>query len=848
MDIINSFKIENETFYFYDISRVINSSKKLIKLPIVLKILLEANLRKSKDSIEFNKIVNIFTNRMNSKIGFYPSRIIMKDFTGIPSLIDLASMRDVVKEKGGDVSKINPQIMLDLVIDNTSTVFSNNEDDISKNIQKDNEENKERYEFVKWAQGTFSNFRVIPPGSGICHNVNLEYLSTILHVEQKEDKYFLYPETIVGSDSQTTLINSLGVLGWGIDGIDAQAVMLGMPITLDLPKVVGVNINGILKDGITSADLVVTLSNILNDYGVNGKLVEFYGESLKYLTLEDRSIISNIAPEYGAICSFFAIDDKTISYFNKTRENEDYSKLIKTYLEKQNLFYNGEELDYDEVVDLDLSLLEPTIINLKRTTENSGIEFLKNLPIINNGKILKDTDIVISTITSCTTSTNPYLLIHAALIAKKAFEFGLKIDKKIKTSLIPGTLVVKEYLESLDLLKYLENLGFNIVGYGCTKSSMNLNNLELNIEHDIKEYKLNVCELTSEKKDLDEKNNALIKSSYLMSPSLVILYSLIGTVKFDLFNDIIGTLDDKDIYLKDLWPNSKEVGVYLQKLDDTLYKDIYKDIFKGNEFWRKLIVKKEDTYSWNNNSTYIQASKIFDEHLLEKIEMKNAGILALFGDGISTDYISPHGQIALYSPAAKYLESKGVKSYEYNSFKSRRGCQEVMLRGTFDNIKLKNLMVSKEGAYTMDYESGEIVSIYEKSQKYKQINKPLVIIAGDDYGIGEQIDWASKGSKLLGIKVVIAKSFDEKHKSNLIALGILPLEFIDDDIQTLKLKGNETISIKETAIKEDSKILAIIHKEDFDVEIELKCRLDNKTEVNYYKNDGVLSFLLKKIK
>jgi aconitate hydratase len=848
LDIINSFKIENETFYFYDISKVISSSKKLIKLPIVLKILLEANLRKSKDSIEFNKIVNIFTNRMNSKIGFYPSRIIMKDFTGIPTLIDLASMRDFVKEKSGDVSKINPQIMLDLVIDNTSTVFSNNEDDISKNIEKDNEENKERYEFVKWAQGTFSNFRVIPPGSGICHNVNLEYLSTILHVEQKEDKYFLYPETIVGSDSQTTLINSLGVLGWGIDGVDAQAVMFGMPITLDLPKVVGVNIHGILKDGITSADLVLTLSTILKEYGVVGKLVEFYGESLKYLTLEDRSIISNIAPEYGAICSFFAIDDKTISYFNKTRDNEDYSKLIKTYLEKQNLFFTGEELSYDEIVDLDLSLLEPTITNLKRTNENSSIEHLKNLPIINNGKFLKDTDIVISTITSCTTSTNPYLLIHAALIAKKAFEFGLKIDKKIKTSLIPGTLVVKEYLESLDLLKYLENLGFNIVGYGCTKSSMNLNNIENNVEHDIKENKLNVCEITSEKRDLDEKNNTLIKSSYLMSPSLVILYSLIGTVKFDLFNEIFGTLDDKDIYLKDLWPSIKEVGSYLQKLDDTLYKDIYKDIFKGNEFWRKLIVNKEDTFSWNENSTYIQASKLLDEHSLEKIEMKNAGILALFGDGVSTDYISPYGQISLYSPAAKYLESKGVKSYEYSSFKSRRGCQEVMLRGTFDNIRLKNLMVSKEGAYTMDYETGEIVSIYEKSQKYKQINKPLVIIAGDDYGIGEQIDWASKGTKLLGIEAVIAKSFDERHKSSLIALGILPLEFIDDDIQTLKLKGNETISIKAREIKEDSKILVIVHKEDFDVEIELKCRLDNETEVKYYKNGGVLSFLLKNIK
>lgn len=836
MDIINSFEIENETFYYYDISKVINSSKKLKNLPIVLKILLEANLRKSKDSIEFNKIVNIFSNRMNSQINFYPSRLIMQDFTGIPSFVDLASIRDTIKEQNGDVLKVNPKIMVDLVIDNTLNL--NNKED---------EQNNEKYEFIKWAQNSFSNLRVIPPGSGICHQVNLEYLSTILHVEKKEDKFFLYPETIAGTDFHKTMINSLGVLGYGISGIDAQSVMLGLPISLNLPKVIGVNIYGELKEGVTSSDLVLTLINRLKENNIDGELLEFYGDGLKTLTLEDRSTISYMAPEYKASCSFFAIDDKTLSYFDETRENKDYSELIKTYLQKQDFFYTNTQLDYDKVIDFDLSLLTPSIIGPKKTNTNITMDDLKALRILNEGKELKDADIVFASITSCISTSNPYLLIHAALIAKKALGFGLKVNKNVQTSLTPSSFVVKEYLEKLDLLKYLENIGFHIIAYGCDSSSGHHSELDVSLESDIKTNNLNVCSVTSRDRNFENSIHPLVKSNYLMSPSLIVIYSLIGTMKFNLFEDVIGMIDDKDIKMRDLWPTNKEVGYYLQKLDSTLYKDIYINIFRGNEFWRKLIVEKGDTYNWNNHSTFIQPAKFIDKVSLEKLEINNAGILALLGDSISTDYISPSGQIPLYSPASKYLESKGIRSFEYNTYESRRSNAEVMIRATFDNVKLQNKMVSKEGGYTMDYEVNEIVSIYDKAQKFKENNRALVVFAGENYGVGAVSNWAVKGIKLLGVKVVIAKSFDEKHKSNLIGVGVLPLEFIDEDIDSLKLKGHESITINADTIKAYSKVTMIIHKKDSDIEIELLSRLDNETDVEYYKNGGVISYLLKNI-
>lgn len=849
MNIVSSFEIENETLYYYDLNKVINGNYRLKSLPIVLKILLESNLRKAKNNDEFENIIRIFSNRLNHKIGFYPSQVILQDFTGIPAIVDLASMRESIKEQNGNVKKVNPQILVDLVIDQSLNITSSGKQESSSiNIEEEYSLHKQRYEFVKWAQEQFSNLRVVPPGSGICHQVNLEYLSTILHVEKIEEKFFLYPEIIVGTDSHTTMINSLGVFGRGVTSTEAQTAMLGLPLFFDFPKVVGVNLYGKLKEGITSSDLVLTLTKLLKEHNVSGKLVEFYGKGLKYLSLEDRSTVSNMAPEYGATCSFFAIDKQTISYFNKTRDNENYGKLIRTYLEKQHLFYNDNEvLDYDEVVNLDLSTLEPTIAGPKRPHDIVKIQSLKDIVISQKSKDLKDADIVIAAITSCTSTSNPYLLIHAALIAKKAYELGLHVKSNIKTSLAPGSLVVKEYLEKLDLLKYLEAVGFHIVGYGCTTCLGNSGDLDEDLQMQIKAENLNVCSVTSGNKNFEGKIHPLVKSNYLMSPSLVIIYSLIGSMRFDLFEDVIGVIDDKDIRLRDLWPTNKEVGEYMQKLDYTLYKEIYKDIFKGDKFWQNIKVEKTETYNWDVNSTYIQASNLFEDINIDKIEIKNAGILALLGDFITTEHISPLGQISLYSPAAKYLESKGIRSFEYNTFASRQGDAQVMTRGTFDNPRVQNLMVSKEGGYTMDYEANEIVTIYEKAMKFKEQKRDLVIIAGKEYGGGNFRDWAAKGTRLLGVKAIIAKSFSNFHRKNLIEFGVLPLEFIDDDIKSLKLKGYESISIVTSEIKENSKILATIHKKDLDIEIELKCRIDNPTELIYYKNGGVLSYLLKNI-
>lgn len=829
---INCFEIENEKFYYFDIRRVISENSELSKLPIVLKILLEANLRNAKDEFEFNEIVKVFKSRLSQNIYFYPSRVILQDYSGIPILIDLASIRDSLQKSNKDVLKVNPKIMVDLVIDHS--LDFDNSDELTEEL------NKEKYEFIKWAQKSFSNLRVVPPGSGICHQVNLEYLSTIIHLDIIENKNFIYPETIIGTDSNTNMINSLGVLGWSVNELEIKSSILGMPIKFKLPKVVGVNIHGKLKEGITSSDLVLTLTSILKEHNIKGKLVEFHGEGLKHLTLEDRSTISNMAPEYNAISSFFAIDNKTIEYFNKTRASEDYSQLLKEYLQRQELFYSDEVLEFDEVIDLNLEELKPSIAGPNKIQNSVSIEELKEQQINKSGSYLKDLDIVIASITSCTTTSNPYLILHAALVAKKAYEFGLHTKEYIKKSFSPGSMAIKRFLVELDLMKYLEHLGFYIVGYSC----QNLGSLEDKFEFDIKDNKLDVCSITSGSKNFEKRVNTLVKYNYLSSPSLVVIYSIIGTTKFDLFDNVISTIDDKDIYLKDLWPSSKEVGEYMSKLDYTLYKEIYKDIYKGNEFWQKLEVEATPTYNWNKESIQIQASSFYEELTLETIEILDAGVLTLLEDNISSSLIAPMGQISLYSQAAKYLEKRGVKSFEYNSFESRKANADIQLRAAFDNPKVKNKMVSKEGGYTIDYETSEIVSIFEKAEKFKKLDKPLLIFAGENFGIGEKREWAVKSIKLLGVKAIIAKSFDEEYRKSLLYYGVLPLEFIEDDIDSLKLKGDENISILADKIKVDGKVKAYINRGFDEVVVKLKIRIDTQEEVEYYKKGGVLPFLL----
>lgn len=837
---INSFEIKNESFYYFDIKKVIDENKNLKRLPVVLKILLEANLRNANSEDEFLEIIKVFEKRERKKIKLYPSRVIMQDYTGVAVLIDLASMRDSFQILEKDVEKVNPKIMVDLVVDHSLDNYTNEQEyNFDNNLQKEYELNKEKYQFIKWAQKSFSKLRVVPPGSGICHQVNLEYLSTILHLQRKDDKNFIYPETLIGTDSHAPMINSLGVLAWKVDETQAKASILGMPVKLFLPKVVGINIEGKLKEGITSSDLVLTLASKLKEYDFKGKLLEFHGKGLKHLTLEDRSTISNMTVNFEAVCSFFAIDDKTIEYFNKTRHSEDYSILLKEYLQRQELFYSDDKFEFDELINIDLNELEPTIAGPNNSNQFINLNDLKEQQINKSGSYLKDLDVVLASITSCTTTSNPYLILHAALIAKKAYEFGLHTKEHVKTSFSPGSLAIKEFLIKLDLLKYLEYLGFYITGYACETS---FGNLEDKYEFDIKDNKLDVCSLSSGNKNFENRLHPLIKYNYLSSPSLVVIYSIIGSTKFDLFEDVISTIDDKDIHLKDLWPSSREVGEYMSELDYALYKDIYKDIFKGNEFWQNLQVEESKVYKWNEESSLVRPSSFYKENYDNEVKIKKAKILALLNDDISIEQISPMGQIPLYSTAANYLEKRGVKSFEYNSFESRKTNAELMLRAMFENSKLKNKMVSKEAAYTYDYEKNEIVSIYEKSKKFKELKIPLIIIAGKNFGVGEQNEWASKGISALGVEAIIAKSFDEEYRKSLISFGVLPLEFIDDDIDSLRLKGDETISI-EPEIKEEAKVKAVINRGFDEVEIELRIGIKTNLELQYYKNGGIFPFL-----
>ncbi len=836
MDIVNSFEIENEVFYYYDLKKLTNENKRLEKLPIVLKILLESNLRKATNKEQFEQIINSFENRRNDKISFYPSRLVLEEFSELPIFIDLAVLREKVDILGGDLKKVNPQILIDLIIDNRFL-----EENVKSSKESEYNLVEEKYHFIKWASHNFTNLRIIPPGSGICNQVNLEFLSTILHVERKDNKFFLYPETILGTDTHATMINSLGVLGFRIDSIESQLAILGLPVKIDFPKVLGINIFGKLNNAVTSSDLVTFLIEKLKNSNINGELVEFFGEGLEYLTLEDRSFISIAAPKYNASCSYFAIDNKTIRYFKKTRGNEDYGKLIKTYLENQGLFYTNEILDYDKIIDFDLSTVYPDIKDKKNL--NESLINLKNFPLMKKGNFLKDGDIVLSLL--FTSKLSLHHLIHSLLLAKKAVTLGIKVNKNINAKFVIDTNIKKEHLESLNLIRYIEDLGFEIK---YDEYHFNSSEIDEDIKKDILTNNLNLCSISSQNVDYLENSMNLIKSNYIVSSSLVVFFSLVGNVKFDFENDIIEIIDNKAVYLNDIWPTNEEVVSYLGKVDYTLYKEIYKDIYKGNEFWQNLNIELSNTYNWNQDSTYIQASQIItQENFISDLRIENAEILALFADNISTEQILPSKNISLYSPTARYLEEKGIKSFEYNDFESRYGNFEVMIRNLFDTSEVKNMMISKEGGYTIDYENNEIVPIFEKALKSKSKNIPQIIIAGKDFGKGKTKYWAIRALKIIGVDIIIAKSFDEKYRKNLINFGILPLEFVDDDIESIKLKGNEKITIINEKIKEKSIIDAIIKKESINISIELKCRLDNDEEVNYYKEGGVLNFLFKNI-
>jgi aconitate hydratase len=823
----NNFIFDKNVYYYCDLKKIFEKYPILRKLPNSTKILLELNIRNAKDE-DISSIIATFLHRNHlNQIEFHPNRIILEDTVGIPILLELASMREFVYSQGKNPKDLNPKIMLDLVIDNS---LLNNNEDI----------NKQKYSFVKWASYEFTNLSVIPCDLRVCKKVNLEYLATAISSNIEDNKIYLYPETLVGSDSQTTMVNALGVLSWNIHEIELQSLLLGSSSHLSFPKVIGIEVIGTLAHGVGINDLILNLINIIRVHKVSDTIVEFYGSALKNISIEDRATIASITPKYGAICSYFGIDDNTINYIEKTRGVN--VSLIKEYYTKQGM-YNNNDLIYDEYITFDLSSIKTTISGPRKIEDNFQVdELVSKFTTFKKGHYVNDNEIVLAVISSCTTSS----LIQAALLAKKACEFKLSINKNIKTILFTDSLVIKEYLVKLDLYKYFEQLGFEIVNKDLSLYSINEMDM-LKISMDIDKFNLNVVSLVSSLGNFKEKIHPKINSNWLMSPALLIAYCLKGNLDFNILKDDIY----KGISLFDLWPRADEVNAFLEKIDYSLYKNAYENIFIGNEQWKELKYQNLPIYRWENTDTSLEAEKIrklFENKSLEKIEIKDAKILALFGNAITTEQISPQGKILPYTPAGEYLHSKGLKIDQYGNFENRESNIEVMLRGTFSNTKLKNKIINpKEGGFTKDFLSEEIISIYEFSDEMQKENIPLVIFAGSYYGIGESIDWTAKGTKLLGVKAIIAKSFAPNHKLNLISMGILPLEFIDDDIESLHLKGDEIISIKTNDIKINARIpIEIKRKNELRI-INVKSKLETKNEINYYKNGGVLSYLLQNI-
>lgn len=810
---INSFVFNENSYYYYDLKKVFERYPSLKKLPNSLKILLETNIRNANIN-EIESTIDTFVKKNNLKqIEFYPSRVIMEDFTGIPSLIDLASIRDEFNETNKNAETINPQILFDLILDSSTT-------------------NKEKLHFLKWAEHQFKNFSIIPPNLENYPLVNQECLSTMLSVKTIDKKNYIFPETLVGTNYHISITNTLGILGLKVDEIEAQSAMLGSNLSMNFPKVLGVEIVGSLAQGVCINDALLSLINLIDEKQIFGNIVEFYGNGLKNIEIEDRIILSMNAKKYNSICGYFGIDENTISYIEKTRGVD--GSFIKEYFYKQEI-YDSSNIEYDEYIKLDLSSVKPTIIGPKKIEDKISVKDISSkLQSFKKGTFVKDNDIVLANISSNTLISNPTLLIQGALVAKRACEMGLKINNNIKCLLTLDSFVEQEYLKKLDLLKYLEKLGFYILTSQELKERVSL---------DIDKYNLNVSSVNSGFDDFEKINYPQIKSNWLMSPALVIAYCVKGNMNFDITKDALC----QDIYLSDIWPSCVEISNELSKLDYTFYQNIYKDVFLGNENWQNIEYENTSTYNWDENSTYIQASKLFEDINHEKIYIKDAKILALLGNDISTDYISPSNNIISYSPVAIYLKSKGLMPDEFGTYENRYSNAEVMTRATLSNSRLKNKIVyPKEGGFTKDFESGEILSLYDFSTKVKNEN-PLVLFAGTNFGKGKENLWAAKGIRLLGVKVVIAKSFDYIYKSNLISIGVLPLEFIGDDIDTLKLKGDELVTIKSDEIKINNKIEVDIKKDDEIKSILVQSKLDSKDEILYYKNGGVLPYLLKNI-
>ena len=884
-------EVGNKKYSIVSLKKLIKDVPNIDRVPMSIRIIMEAMVRNfDGETIREEDLKNIFsrtpTNPGDFEIPFTVARVLMQDFTGVPAVVDLASMREAFKKLGEDPEKIEPIVPVDLVIDHSVQVdYYGTEDALKKNSEKEFERNKERYRFLKWAQKSMKNLRIVPPSTGIVHQVNLEFLGKVVQVSEKDGKMTAYFDSLVGTDSHTTMINGLGILGWGVGGIEAEAAMLGQPVTFLSPKVVGVNLHGKPKEGVTATDVVLTLTELLRRSNVVGKFVEFYGEGVKHLALPDRATLSNMCPEYGATCALFPVDDETISYLELTGREKEHINLVKEYMKAQGMYGVQNNIQYSEVIDLDLEQIESTIAGPKLPQqmvklEDSEKSFLKFLETSGeshkdgkNGQVqvslktasiqlkgkkvdLTDGDVVIAAITSCTNTSNPRVMVGAGLLARKAVELGLAVNPKVKTSLAPGSRVVSQYLEKSGLQQYLNKLGFDLVGFGCTTCIGNSGPLEKPIEDAIVNNDLYTVSVLSGNRNFEARIHRNVKANYLMSPPLVVAFALAGTININMRKEPLGKdKNGKDVFLKDIWPSDEEINSVISKvLKEDLYQKNYSNVYGFSELWNEMDAPEGDLYRWDDKSTYIKNPPFF-ENFSSKLpkyvrDINGLKCLAVFGDSVTTDHISPAGSISKNSPAGKYLVEKGVKPEDFNSFGSRRGNHEVMMRGTFGNNRISNKMASQVGPYTKKAKDGEDVWIFDASMDYVNDGNGSIVFAGKEYGTGSSRDWAAKGPYLLGVKAVVAENYERIHRSNLVGMGVLPLQFKEkENFESLNIDPFSEFDLKlpEKLSPHANATLSFMKKDGKAGKIEVEIRLDTPVEVKYFNNGGILQNVMRKL-
>ncbi|MDR2308002.1 MAG: aconitate hydratase AcnA [Paucimonas sp.] len=897
-------KVADRTYHYYSLEEAAHQLGDLQRLPMSLKVLLENLLRwEDGETVTGDDLRALAkwlqARRSDREIQYRPARVLMQDFTGVPAVVDLAAMRAAMAKAGGDPQRINPLSPVDLVIDHSVMVDRYaSPGAFAANVDIEMQRNGERYAFLRWGQSAFDNFRVVPPGTGICHQVNLEYLGRTVWTREADGRTYAFPDTLVGTDSHTTMINGLGVLGWGVGGIEAEAAMLGQPVSMLIPEVIGFKLTGKLREGITATDLVLTVTQMLRKKGVVGKFVEFYGDGLADLPLADRATIANMAPEYGATCGFFPVDQVTLDYLRLSGRPEEAVQLVEAYCKAQGLWrLPGQEPQFSDTLALDMNDVQASLAGPKRPQDRVALgqvrqafdHFIEQQPkplardvgrleseggggvAVGNadqaGEIdythdgqrhtLRDGAVVIAAITSCTNTSNPSVMMAAGLVAKKAVEKGLQRKPWVKSSLAPGSKVVTDYYKAAGLTPYLDQLGFDLVGYGCTTCIGNSGPLDEAIEKAIGSADLTVASVLSGNRNFEGRVHPLVKTNWLASPPLVVAYALAGSVRIDLSQEPLGTgKDGKPVYLRDIWPSQQEIAEAVRKVDTRMFHKEYAEVFAGDAQWQAIEVPQAATYVWQDDSTYIQHPPFFDDiggPLPQITDIKGARILALLGDSVTTDHISPAGNIKADSPAGRYLREKGVEPRDFNSYGSRRGNHEVMMRGTFANIRIRNEMLGgEEGGNTLYVPTGEKLSIYDAAMRYQNDGTPLVVIAGQEYGTGSSRDWAAKGTNLLGVKAVLAESFERIHRSNLVGMGVLPLQFkAGDDRKSLGLTGTEQIEVLGLGgaqIRPGMSLPLRITREDGrQTQIEVLCRIDTLNEVEYFKSGGILHYVLRQL-